>query len=56
MIEPRIIFVGNGAVLIAEMLHALEMVRDANRTDPHIPSIALACIEEAIAKATRGAP
>lgn len=38
--------------VIAEMLHALEMVRDANRDDPHIPPAALACIEAAIAKAT----
>ena len=29
------------------MLHALEMVRDANRDDPHIPPIALATIEVA---------
>lgn len=34
-----------------EMLHALEMVRDANRDEPHIPLIALATIEAAIAKA-----
>jgi hypothetical protein len=37
-----------------DMLHALEMVRDANKTDPHIPPAALATIEAAIAKA-RGA-
>lgn len=35
-----------------DLLHALEMVRDANRDDPHIPQIALATIEAAIAKAT----
>jgi hypothetical protein len=29
-------------------LHALEMVRDANRDSPHIPSIALDTIEKAI--------
>jgi hypothetical protein len=33
------------------MLAALEMVRDANRSDPHIPAIALATIDAAIAKA-----
>ncbi len=34
-----------------ELLHALEMVRDANCDDPHIPPSALACINAAIAKA-----
>lgn len=33
------------------MLHALHMVRDANRDEPHIPPTALAVIEAAIAKA-----
>lgn len=35
----------------AEMLHALEMVRDANRDEPHIPQPALDCINAAITKA-----
>lgn len=39
-----------------DMLHALEMVRDANLEDPHIPSAALATIEAAIAKATTPEP
>lgn len=34
-----------------ELLHALQMVRDANLDDPHIPPIALATINAAIAKA-----
>lgn len=34
-----------------ELLRALEMVRDANRDDPHIPEPALRSIEAAIAKA-----
>jgi len=33
------------------MLHALQMVWDANLTDPHIPPIALATIKASIAKA-----
>ena len=33
-----------------DLLHALEMVRDANRDDPHIPPAALACINAAIEK------
>lgn len=37
-----------------DLLHALEMVRDANKDEPHIPPIALATIEAAIAKATGG--
>jgi hypothetical protein len=37
--------------IIKEMLAALEMVRDANRDEPHIPPTALAAIEAAIAKA-----
>lgn len=43
------------ACLIAaapELLHALQMVRDANRDEPHIPPVALATIERAIVKAT----
>ncbi len=35
-----------------DLLHALQMVRDANRDEPHIPPTALATIEAAIAKAT----
>lgn len=34
-----------------DMLHALEMVRDANRDNPHIPPTALAMIEAAINRA-----
>ena len=30
-------------------LHALEMIRDANRDEPHIPATALATVEQAIA-------
>lgn len=36
---------------VPELVHALEMVRDANKSDPHIPSVALATIDAAIAKA-----
>lgn len=36
-----------------DLLHALEMVRDANRSDP-IPDYALRTIDAAIAKATEG--
>lgn len=39
------------AAAAPDLLHALEMVRDANRDDPHIPTAALACIDAAIAKA-----
>lgn len=38
-----------------DLLHALEMVRDANRSDPHIPDYALRTIDAAIAKAGGGA-
>lgn len=34
------------------LLLALEMVRDANNDEPHIPDVALRCIEAAIAKVT----
>lgn len=38
----------------AALVHALEMVRDANRDDPHIPPIALATIDAALAASQTG--
>ncbi len=36
------------AEMADSMRHALEMVRDANKSDPHIPPTALATIEAAL--------
>lgn len=38
----------------AALYHALEMVLDANKSDPHIPKIALATIEAALAPKRAG--
>lgn len=37
---------------VASLRHALEMVWDANQSDPHIPSVALATIRAALDKSS----